>query len=147
MLTHQYFIIDRIVVENESIRYCYLEEQEYDKINKIREWKAVNRMLVDSEEQQLIYVIEGDGEWQHVRFPISVWKDIDAALVLKQEVYLVTAINEAGESVATLKLSDFREECRELLINMVQNVNYGEELFQLAEEHFHPAIRFFTKGE
>lgn len=147
MSTNVHFIIDRIVEENESTCCAYFQEQLYDKINNIREWKDINRMLVDSELKQLIYVLEIENEWQNIRFPISVWQEINSLLTSGQQLYLAVSIDHTGNSLSRIALSQFSEECNELLNNMVQNVNFGEELSQLAEAYFESAIQLFKEGE
>jgi hypothetical protein len=135
------FIIEKTEEKNSFIRLCYFEEHVYDEIKSSQEWTPVKRVLIDSDQKHLIYVIENQEGWQYVRFPLELWKDIDEALVKEQDMLLVLSKTEDGEVYKSVLLKDFHKECKELILNMRQNANYGEDMSSIVEQYFAGSIQ------
>jgi hypothetical protein len=135
------FIIEKTEEKNSFIRLCYFEEYIYDELDSTQEWTPVKRVLIDSDQKQLIYVIENQEGWQYARFPLDLWSEIDEALVKEQDMLLVLSKTEDGEVYKSLLLKDFHKECKELILNMRQNANYGEDMSSIVEQYFAGTIQ------
>jgi hypothetical protein len=135
------FIIEQTKEKNDFIRLCFLEEQVYQELDSTQEWNPIKRVLMDSDQKHLIYVIESQNGWEYVRFPLALWKDIDVALVKEQDMLLVLSKTKEGEVHKSLLLKEFHKECKDLILNMRENANYGEDMAGLVEEHFAETIQ------
>lgn len=135
------FIIEKTEEKNAFIRLCYFEENVYDELDSTQEWTPVKRVLMDSDQKHLIYVVENEEGWQYVRFPLALWKEIDEALVKEQDMLLVLSKTEAGAVHKSVLLKEFHKECKDLVLNMRQNANYGEDMSSIVEKHFAGTIQ------
>jgi hypothetical protein len=135
------FIIEKTEEKNSFIRLCYFEEQVYNELESTQAWTPVKRVLIDSDQKQLIYVIENEDGWQYIRFPLVLWQEIDEALVKEQDMLLVLSKTEDGEAYKTVLLKDFHKECKDLILNMRQNANYGEDMSSIVEKYFAGTIQ------
>jgi hypothetical protein len=134
-------IIDKIEEKNSFMQLAFFEQSTYERITSVEAWVPLKRILVDSEQKQFIYVIETQQGWEHIRFPLRVWKTIDQILVQDQDLMLVTSLNEEGEALKSILLKDFNREGKELVMNMRGNANYGEEMVDIVEEYFAQTIQ------
>ncbi|MDQ0339740.1 hypothetical protein J2S00_002533 [Caldalkalibacillus uzonensis] len=140
MSQEQRYIIERIESKNKFMALCFFKDEVYNQLNEQQEVQPVERVLMDSDHKQLIYVIEIDGQWQYIRFPLSLWRTIDGVLVGEQDVFLVLSVTEDGSPYRSIPLKKFHDECVELIRNMRGNANYGEDMADLVEEHFSQTI-------
>ncbi|GGK12587.1 UPF0738 protein [Caldalkalibacillus thermarum] len=134
------YIIERIEPKNKLMALCFLADKVYEQLADTQEIRPVERVLMDSDHKQLIYVIEINGQWQYIRFPLPLWKSIDQVLVGEQDLFLVLSVTEDGLPYRSVPLKRFHEECVELIRNMRGNANYGEDVADLVEEHFAQTI-------
>lgn len=139
-------IIADITQKNNFIALCQFEETIYDHIKQgdVNSWKPMERLLCDSDAQQLVYVIEVDDQWQYIRFPLQLWSEIDNILAKEQDVLLVISRTDDGQVHKSIPLKSFHKEGVELIKNMRDNANYGEEVTKLVEEHFQQTIESFS---
>lgn len=113
----------------------------YKHIDSDTEWVPMQRLLVDSDEKHLIYVLDVKDRWEHVRFPLELWKTLDEAVIKDQDLMLVVSQTPEGSAHKTVLLKDFVRELKELIPNMQDNANYGEDMSILVEEHFSKTIQ------
>lgn len=139
ILSNIHFIIDRIEEKNAFMQVCYFTNDTYQQIEH-GEWEAEKRVLMDSDQKQFVYVVDTPDGWEYIRFPIEQWKVIDQIVSNDQDVMLVTSITEEGEPHKSIQLKDFSKECKELLNNMRDNSNYGEDMSDLVKEYFPQTI-------
>ncbi|WP_025026651.1 hypothetical protein [Caldalkalibacillus mannanilyticus] len=139
-MNNTHFIIERIEDKNAFIKLCYLEKSFYLEKQE-EEWIPMSRLLVDSDEKQLIYIVEVGQEWKYIRFPLSVWKSLDEVIAKEQDLFLVLSLTEEGEVHKSIPLKDFSQEGRELIRNMLNNMNYGEGMSSIIEEEFSETIK------
>lgn len=123
---------------------CFFKDEVYDQIDLSQEWITMNRVLVDSDQKHLIYVIDTNGSWEYIRFPLSLWKSIDESIVKDQDMLLVLSKTKDNEVHKSILLKNFHKECKDLIINMRDNANYGEDMSNLVEEHFARTIEQFV---
>lgn len=115
---------------------CFLQEEVYNQIDLSQEWVPMKRVLMDSDQKHLIYVIDINGTWEYIRFPLSLWQSIDQSIVKEQDILLVLSKTENNEVHKSILLKDFHKESKDLILNMRDNANYGEDMSKLVEEHF-----------
>jgi hypothetical protein len=115
---------------------CFLQEELYSQIDLSQEWVPMKRVLMDSDQKHLIYVIDVNDSWEYIRFPLSLWKSIDESIVKDQDILLVLSKTENNEVHKSILLKDFHKETKDLILNMRDNANYGEDMSKLVEEHF-----------
>lgn len=140
MMNNTHFIIERIEEKNAFIKLCYLEKSFYLEKQE-EEWIPMSRLLVDSDEKQLIYIVEVGQEWKYIRFPLSAWKSLDEVIAKEQDLFLVLSLTEEGEVHKSIPLKDFSQEGRELIRNMLNNMNYGEGMSSIIEKEFSETIK------
>lgn len=131
-----HFIINKTVEKNAFMCLCFLQEELYGQIDLSQEWVPMKRVLMDSDQKHLIYVIDINDSWEYIRFPLSLWKSIDETLVKDQDILLVLSKTENNEVHKSILLKDFHKETKDLIFNMRDNANYGEDMSKLVEEHF-----------
>lgn len=137
-------IIEKIEEKNKMMCLCYFEAAVYASLVHTEEWKAEKRVLMDSDQKHLIYVIDTPNGWQYVRFPLGLWKQIDQLLVQDQDLMLVTSVTPEGEAYKSFILKDFQKEALDTVRNMRNNANYGEDMSSIVEEHFAQTISQLT---
>lgn len=86
-------------------------------------------MLVNSDEQAFVYILEKDDEFVYVSIPQSCWNEIKEVLTEQLTVWLQAGMNE-------LELIGFSEELAYLIENIAGNANYGEEMEKAVKETF-----------
>ncbi|GGJ76778.1 hypothetical protein GGR02_002972 [Anoxybacillus voinovskiensis] len=86
-------------------------------------------MLVNSDEQAFVYIIEKDDEFVYVSIPQPCWKEIKEVLTEPLTVWLQDGTNQ-------LELIGFSEELAYLIENIAGNANYGEEMEKAVKETF-----------
>lgn len=86
-------------------------------------------MLVNSDEQAFVYIIEKDDEFVYVSIPQPCWKEIKEVLTEPLTVWLQAGTYE-------LELIGFSEELTYLIENIEGNANYGEEMEKAVKETF-----------
>jgi hypothetical protein len=130
------FIIQRIEEKNDFISICYFADADYARIDATAKWTSLNNILVDSDKKEIIYVLDVDDEWVYIRFPVHTWEALDRVLAKEQDVMLVLSTTEAGEAHKTIPVKGFLQEATELVQNMHQNANYGDEMIAAVEQRF-----------
>lgn len=135
------FTIQHIEEKNDFFALCFFEEQTYEKIDPQAEWIPLKRLLVNSDQQQIIYMMDVEGEWVHICFPLHLWRKLDRVMMKDQDLMLVLSKTEAGEAHRTVPFKNFRQECLELVGNMRDNANYGEIIVEMVEEVFPETLR------
>ncbi|WP_202078700.1 hypothetical protein [Caldalkalibacillus salinus] len=135
-MSQLHFIIDKMEDKNAFMKVCYFETSVYGQLQSPEEWTPTSRVLVDSDQKHLIYVVDTPSGWEYIRFPLKLWKQIDEALAKDQDIVLVTSLTDNGEAHQSFLLKDFRRECLELIENMKDNANYGEDMADIVEDYF-----------
>lgn len=143
-MNNTYYMIEKIEEKNSMLCLCYFDPTVYASAEDTEEWKPEKRMLMDSDQKHLIYVIDTASGWKYVRFPLPLWKSIDQLLVKDQDVMLVTSMTAEGEAHKSFILKNFHQEMKDLILNMRNNANYGEDMSSLVEEHFAQTISHLT---
>lgn len=85
-------------------------------------------MLVNSDEQAFVYILEQGDEFIYVSIPKRCWQGIKEVLAKSLTVWL-----QAGNE---LELIGFSEELAYLIENIEGNANYGEEMEKAVKETF-----------
>jgi len=85
-------------------------------------------MLVNSDEQAFVYILEQGDEFIYVSIPKRCWQGIKEVLAKPLAVWL-----QAGNE---LELIGFSEELAYLIENIEGNANYGEEMEKAVKETF-----------
>lgn len=134
-------IIEKIEAKNSFMALCYLPIKVYAEHKEMDQWKPIERLLMDSDQKQMVYVLENGEGWQYIRFPLEMWKQLDHIISSGQDLMLVTSTTASGEAYKSIILKGFEKEARDLVANMRFNANYGEELEQLVEEKFPETIK------
>lgn len=140
-MNKELFIIEKLEAKNSFMALCYLPLHTYTEVQDIDQWKPIQRLLMDSDAKQMVYVLESEEGWQYIRFPIELWKELDHIISNGQDLMLVTSTTAAGEAYKSIILKGFEKEAKELVANMRFNANYGEDMEQLVEEHFQETIK------
>jgi len=135
-MNQTHFIIEKTEEKNAFMRLYYFSEEVYQNINAEQEWTPMKRLLVDSDQKHIIYVMEIADKWEYIRFPENQWPSLDEALVKDQDLMLVISKTESGEVHKSILLKNFQKEMKDLVQNMKENANYGEEVEQLVEKYF-----------
>lgn len=147
------FLIERIETDtSKGFHACYFASEVYDTLNERLDWQPLERLLVDSDQLQLIYVLELDGEWVHVRFPLPMWQQLDHILYQEEELRLVVRTIVAYEGDGhdpkqeSIALKGFVREGHEIVANMHANANYGQDVLDNVDRHFPQMIAKLTRG-
>ncbi|GAA0380479.1 hypothetical protein [Bacillus horti] len=143
-MSNLHFIIEKLEEKNNMLCLCYFKPDVYNSLQEVEEWQPEKRLLMDSDKKQLVYIIDTPSGWEYIRFPIELWKTVDQALVKEQDFLLVTSVTESGEAHKSFILKDFRKEAVDLILNMRNNANYGEDMSELVEEHFEQVLNNHT---
>jgi hypothetical protein len=146
-LKQDHFIIDHIEDKKETLssyKVCHFNRAFYTEHPEEKEWIPMKRMLVDSDQKHIIYVVEINDKWEYVRFPLHLWKLLDEAIHQKQNIEIVLSLTAEGNVHKTLRLQEIHTELRELVGNMRSNANYGEGMSDVIEEHFPLTIQQFV---
>lgn len=92
-------------------------------------FKAMEQMLVDSDNLSFIYILDHNDDYTYIALPDSVWPELKKAYGENAPVYL------AGQGERLL-LKGFHEELGYLIDNIRGNSNYGEEMVAKVESIF-----------
>jgi|GEM_PF-5032024 len=141
MNQQHHFIIEHLVEKNSFNTLVFFEKDFYTNEIFKKNWTPMSRVLVDSDLQQLIYIVDIEGEWIHLRFPISLWKQLDKVIANQLDLFLVMSLTEEGTASKTIPLKDFAQEGKDLIQNMRGNSNYGEGMSELIEDKFASTIQ------
>jgi hypothetical protein len=128
--------VSRIEIKNGRIGLCFFESALYGRLPFGEKIKPMERVLVDSDQKQLIYIVESEERWLNIRFPQSVWLNLDQLFSQNGELFLVVSLTEEGGPAKSIPLKHFDRECIELIGNIRHNANYGRELPELVEASF-----------
>ncbi|MBU9713285.1 hypothetical protein [Evansella tamaricis] len=99
----------------------------------IEKLTAGEQILVDSDRQSFVYILEDDNGFAHLRFQKNVWNKIQELRLTDQPVYVEFA---GSGKVSRLELTNFKEEMNTLIDNIRGNSNYGDEMVRAVEEVF-----------
>ncbi|HLR10940.1 MAG TPA: hypothetical protein VK120_06115 [Sporosarcina sp.] len=116
----------------------YIEEgiqKEEDVIFTISDLKGLEtihpmeRMITDSTENNFVYLIDGESQFNQLHFAEQTWPLLETVLQTKRDPYVVI-----GEE--TIQLPNFVEELAMLIENIEGNDNYGAQFVQAVETTF-----------
>lgn len=104
-------------------------------IADVTEWstdhiQASGRMLVDSDEQAFVYIIEVNEEYKYVSFPFEHWSYLQK---IKNEEILSAYLLIQSKKIELVQL---KEELDYLIENIDGNGNYGDKMGELVKEVF-----------
>ena len=91
---------------------------------------AGGQMLVDSDREAFIYLLEQGEEYVYVHIPASIWPKLERAN--QERVQVKLCLTEEVQLI----LTNFQEELQYLVGNIKGNGNYGTKLPELIEELF-----------
>ncbi|GAE32687.1 hypothetical protein [Halalkalibacter hemicellulosilyticus] len=96
-----------------------------------QELKPGERMLVDSDQLEFIYILENEEGFFYVSFSEPIWESLK--LMKEQSKRCIVQLNDQVE----VELKNLFEELNYLLSNIDGNGNYGEELEDAVKRVFH----------
>ncbi|MCK0472610.1 hypothetical protein [Halalkalibacter sp. APA_J-10(15)] len=100
-------------------------------VSVAQELKPGERMLVDSDQLELIYILENEEGFFYVSFSEPIWESLK--LMKEQSKRCIVQLNDQVE----LELNNLFEELDYLLSNIDGNGNYGEELEDAVKQVFY----------
>jgi hypothetical protein len=136
-----HFIIEQIEEKNPFMQICYFSNDTLQKLEPNTNWAPMKRLLMDSDLKHFIYVVEVDEKWEYIRFPLPTWSKLDEVISNDQDLYLILSRTPDGSIHKSLLLSEFSKEGKELIFNMKENANYGEEMAGIIEANFPKTIQ------
>lgn len=135
-MSQTHFIIDRIESINEFMSLCYFRDNVYEDIQDDWVWTPLERLLVDSNHKEMVYMMDVGDEWIYIRFPLDVWKQLAEDLVQDKDFMLVISKTGNGHVQQSIPLQGFQKEASELIKNMRNNTNYGSDMISIVDEYF-----------
>lgn len=117
------YTINSFSFENQQL-YFSLNDNESN-----LQFKPAGQVIADSDDFAFIYLLDAGEEYHYLRFPPTMWTELEHILQTKQNPKLQVGTKE-------LELINFYEELEMLVYNIEGNYNYGSEFVQAVEDHF-----------
>ncbi|WP_216828269.1 UPF0738 family protein [Alkalihalobacterium elongatum] len=95
--------------------------------NEALSLQAAGRMLADSEQLALIYLLEDEESYRHVSIPEHLWAELHSHLKEKENVYIQL------HQDYVLECTSFKDEINYLFENIQDNSNYGDKMVEAVE--------------
>lgn len=137
--------ISRIELKNKQMALCFFDSSLYGQLPFGETITPMERVLVDSDHKQIVYIVESEDQWHYIRFPETVWARLDEVIAQSGDLFLIISLTDKGEPARSIPLKKMAEECRELVANIRHNANYGPELPELVEVKFKQTIAQLTR--
>ena len=96
---------------------------------KVTHLQPVNQVITDSDAAAFVYLAEAEPGYVYLYVHESTWSDVKKAL---DGGHPIEAVGTDG----TLALVSFHEEMNDLIVNIEDNSNYGEEMVKKVERVF-----------
>lgn len=123
ILVRNLYLIQQFEVLHNEIHFILNENKKRSQL------QPVGQVIVDSDNDAFLYIIEENDAYSYVSFSKEVWPQLVQMLLADQKAYLKV---EDGSFV----LDQFAEELRGLLYNIEGNSNYGDQFVQAVEKAF-----------
>lgn len=123
ILVRNLYLIQQFEVLHNEIHFILNENK------KLSQLQPVGQVIVDSDNDAFLYIIEENDAYSYVSFAQEVWPQLLQMLLADQKAYLKV---EDG----SLPLDQFAEELRGLLYNIEGNSNYGDKFVQAVEKAY-----------
>lgn len=117
------YIINQFEVLHNEIHFILNEKKQLSQL------QPVGQVIVDSDNEAFLYIIEENDAYSYIGFPQAVWSQLVQMVNSGQQPYLKV---EDG----LMPLVQFADELKGLLYNIVGNSNYGDRFVEAVEKAF-----------
>ena len=117
------YIIEHVEVVHNEIHFILNEKKQLSQL------QPVGQVIVDSDNEAFLYIIEENDAYSYIGFPQAVWSQLVQMLKSGQQPYLKV---EDG----LMPLGQFADELEGLLYNIVGSSNYGGRFVEAVEKEF-----------
>lgn len=117
------YTIDQYEVLHNEFFFIVKESDEHIQI------QPAAQVIVDSDNEAFIYIVEENGVFSYLRFARSIWPLLVEVVKSKQDPSLRVGAQQ-------IVLTNFFEELSILLFNIEGNSNYGDDFVQAVEQSF-----------
>ncbi|MBD8035654.1 hypothetical protein H9635_02805 [Solibacillus sp. A46] len=117
------YIVSQYQAVHNEINFILNEKKQLSQL------QPVGQVIVDSDNEAFLYIIEENDAYSYIGFPQAVWSQLVQMLKSGQQPYLKV---EDG----LVPLIQFTDELKGLLYNIVGNSNYGDRFVEAVEKEF-----------
>ena len=117
------YIVSQYQAVHNEIHFILNEKKQLSQL------QPVGQVIVDSDNEAFLYIIEENDAYSYIGFPQTVWSQLVQMLKSGQKPYLKV---EDG----LMPLGQFADELKGLLYNIVGNSNYGDRFVEAVEKEF-----------
>ncbi|WP_339215344.1 hypothetical protein [Solibacillus sp. FSL W8-0372] len=117
------YIVSQYQAVHNEIHFILNEKKQLSQL------QPVGQVIVDSDNEAFLYIIEENDAYSYIGFPQAVWSQLVQTLKSGQQPYLKV---EDG----LVPLIQFADELKGLLYNIVGNSNYGDRFVEAVEKEF-----------
>ena len=117
------YIVNQFQAVHNEIHFILNEKKQLSQL------QPVGQVIVDSDNEAFLYIIEENDAYSYIGFPQAVWSQLVQMLKSGQQPFLKV---EDG----LMPLGQFTDELKGLLYNIVGNSNYGDRFVEAVEKEF-----------
>ena len=89
--------ISRIELKNKQMALCFFDSNLYGQLPFGDTITPMERVLVDSDHKQIVYIVESEDQWHYIRFPETVWARLDEVIAQSGDLFLIISLTDKGE--------------------------------------------------
>lgn len=123
ILVRNLYLIQQFEVLHNEIHFILNENKQLSQL------QPVGQVLVDSDNDAFLYIIEENDAFSYLSFSQAVWPQLVQMLLADQQAYLKV-------QDGSFPLIQFADELKGLLYNIEGNSNYGDHFVQAVEKAF-----------